>query len=347
MAKGGTTPGPTQSTTVKNDKQSKLTKLAMPYAENFATGGVPELPDFSLVAGFDPLQTQGQEMVLGSTDAMQNIVGSAGQGNAFLSSGAALDPNSNPALRATIDASTRPIIQNLMETVMPSIRNNAVATGNFGSSRQGIAQGLATGRAATAVGDTAAKVATAGYNSGLDAMGKAQANAAGVAGAQAIPGMTTSGVGDVRQALAQMLLGEQGQRHNYEQTGDLMMARELMSLAQGVPGGTAISSASVPEQDPMMQYLGMAIQAAGAAAKMAPMMAASDRNLKDAIIPVGELSNGLKLYTFHYKDDPFKTRHWGVMAQEVEDVLPSAVVMHNGVKSVNYRELFKSLENVK
>lgn len=339
MAKGSSpTPGPQQTTTVVNPKQDKLVKLAMPFAKEFAASN-PTMPDFPLVAGFDPLQMQGQETVLGAVGAQGDIVGAAGTGNQFLSSGQVLYPGSNPALQATIDASTRPIIQNLLEAVLPGIRNNAVATGNFGSSRQGVAEGLATGRAAQAVGDTAAKVATTGYNSGLDAMVKGQQLAPTIAGSQAIPGMTQSSVGDVRQALAQAMLGEQAQRHNFDQTFPLMMARELMSLAQGVPGGTTISQASVPQQDPTMQYIGMGMQALPL---LMTMM--SDRNMKEDIVEVGKLKNGLPIYVFTYKLDITRTRRLGLMAQDVEQVIPDAVVKRNGVLFVNYRRVFEELE---
>lgn len=334
MAKGATSPQ-TQTTQVVNPNQAKLVKWAMPYAKEFATGGGPKLFDGSLVAGFDPLQTQGQEAVLGSTGAMGDIVGAAGTGNQFLASGDVLRPESNPALRATIDASTRPIIENLMEQALPGIRGGAVTTGNFGSSRQGIAEGLATGRAAQAVGDTAAKVATAGYNSGLGAMTDAQKNAATIAQAQSLPGQTTSAVGDVRQALAQALLGEQGQRFNYEQQLPLLMAKELMGLASGTPGGQIVTTASTPQANPIAQYAGLGTAAGGlmtGAANLLPvLMGMSDPKAKENIVQIGELFDKTPIYRFTYKGS--RMVHVGLMADKV---CPEAVTDINGVLFVDY-----------
>lgn len=71
----------------------------------------------------------------------------------------------------------------------------------------------------------------------------------------------------------------------------------------------------------------------GAAALMAP--AASDRRLKKNIRKLGKTPAGVNIYEFEYKAKPGKMV--GVMAQEVEKLIPDAVfVMNNGYKAVNY-----------
>ena len=66
------------------------------------------------------------------------------------------------------------------------------------------------------------------------------------------------------------------------------------------------------------------------------MMAMSDRRLKSNIVRVGELPNGLSVYEY----DIFGRREHGVMAQEVEKVIPEAVLMHSsGYKMVDYSKL--------
>jgi hypothetical protein len=81
----------------------------------------------------------------------------------------------------------------------------------------------------------------------------------------------------------------------------------------------------------------------GAAALMAP---ASDIRMKENIEHIGWLPNGLPVYTYEYKpefrDDPFAGhgKHIGVMAQEVEQVMPEAVITReDGYKMVNYGAL--------
>lgn len=61
---------------------------------------------------------------------------------------------------------------------------------------------------------------------------------------------------------------------------------------------------------------------------------ASDRRLKRDIKKIGT-KNGHKLYEFSYKGEP--ERYVGVMAQEVQEIMPKAVVvMPNGYLGVNY-----------
>ena len=69
----------------------------------------------------------------------------------------------------------------------------------------------------------------------------------------------------------------------------------------------------------------------------------SDIRMKENIEHVGWLPNGLPVYTYEYKpefrDDPFAGhgKHIGVMAQEVEQVMPEAVITNaDGYKMVNY-----------
>jgi hypothetical protein len=60
----------------------------------------------------------------------------------------------------------------------------------------------------------------------------------------------------------------------------------------------------------------------------------SDERLKEDIEPVGELYDGSNVYRYRYKGDP--TPRIGLMAQEVEQRTPGAVVEIAGYKAVNY-----------
>jgi len=70
----------------------------------------------------------------------------------------------------------------------------------------------------------------------------------------------------------------------------------------------------------------------------------SDRSLKENIVKVGDHPLGIGLYLFDYKASYCETcghgRQFGVMADEVEAVMPGAVSVHpNGHKQVNYAML--------
>jgi len=63
----------------------------------------------------------------------------------------------------------------------------------------------------------------------------------------------------------------------------------------------------------------------------------SDRRLKTNIKKIGEMANGLALYAYDYI---WGEHDIGVMADEVEKVMPKAVItMQNGFKAVNYTML--------
>ena len=65
------------------------------------------------------------------------------------------------------------------------------------------------------------------------------------------------------------------------------------------------------------------------------MFSFSDERLKTDIKRVGKTDGGLPVYTYRYKGDG--TMHMGVMAQDVENVIPEAVAQHeSGYKMVNY-----------
>lgn len=82
----------------------------------------------------------------------------------------------------------------------------------------------------------------------------------------------------------------------------------------------------------MRQILGTGSEVAGA------MIGASDIRIKQNINKVGEI-NGHNVYTFEFKSNPGKLE-MGVMAQEVEEIMPEAVFEIDGVKHVNYSKIF-------
>jgi hypothetical protein len=62
----------------------------------------------------------------------------------------------------------------------------------------------------------------------------------------------------------------------------------------------------------------------------------SDIRLKEDIVPLARLNNGLELYRFRYKGSDH-TDYVGVMAQEVQKIEPDAVWCdHNGYLVVNF-----------
>lgn len=70
----------------------------------------------------------------------------------------------------------------------------------------------------------------------------------------------------------------------------------------------------------------------------------SDPDLKECVVKIGDHPLGIGLYLFDYKPEYRDTwghgRQFGVMADEVEKIMPEAVSVHpDGYKMVNYAML--------
>lgn len=259
---GGSSQQPTQKTTYElSPEQRELMGLAMPGVREFAAS-TPQRYQGSQVAGFTPEQTAGQGMALGAAGMQDTLARNAAGASNFYTSGSVWDPASNPNLKGAVDASVRPIYEGLTEKALPAIRNEAVTTGNFGSSRQGIAEGIATREASRAAGDTASKLVQSQYETNVNAQLKAMGLLPTIQGAQVAGATTTSGVGDVRQAMNQAGINQDVNAFNFDQMAPFLQSKEIMSLLQGLPGGTTTSTGNVPQANPWMQGLGGA--AAGA-----------------------------------------------------------------------------------
>ncbi|MGH9425718.1 MAG: hypothetical protein ACRD2L_05350, partial [Terriglobia bacterium] len=153
---GGGTPAPTQTfQTTKaepwEEQKVFLTKVFQEAQKQYQAAG-PEYFPGSTITPLDPLQTQAQNDLLNfanttaSQFANQNLAA-----NQFLL-GPALYPESNPALAAFGEALIRPLYTNLNTQILPNIRGEFGTGGQYGSSRQGIAEGLASQGTQTVAG---------------------------------------------------------------------------------------------------------------------------------------------------------------------------------------------------
>jgi hypothetical protein len=196
----------------------------------------PKLYPNTAIASYNPTQVQGQQQVLDATGAQQDIANNAANTQAFLS-GPVLDPNQNPGLQGAIQAAYTPLMRTYLQQIMPNIRSNALNTGQFGGSRQGIAEGMATQGLETALGDTAANIINPAYQSGLSAMTQGLALAPSTQGTQTVPGQTTLGVGDTNYALEQARLSEEAQKYVDEQLLPFLSAKQVWDLIFKAPVG--------------------------------------------------------------------------------------------------------------
>jgi hypothetical protein len=107
----------------------------------------------------------------------------------------------------------------------------------------------------------------------------------------------------------------------------------LGSSTQMQQTGSGFGSSVTPGGPSMFQ------QAAGLVGAAAPFFS-SDKRLKTKIKFVRQLANGIRWYTWEWKDKSNKQPTYGVIAQEVQKIKPKAVKTGpDGYLMVNYGAL--------
>ena len=129
------------------------------------------------------------------------------------------------------------------------------------------------------------------------------------------------------------------------QTGQALLAGSPMG---GISGGTGTSAyqRGVYQQP---TALGQAVGAAGTIATIAGAMSGSDIDLKENITKIGELEPGIGWYTWDWNDKGKaigveSEPNEGVLAQEVLEVKPDAVVVKDGYYAVDYAKVLQCKE---
>ena len=259
-------------TTTQNltPEQQSLVGLALPEYQKFAASN-PTLPGGEGVSPFDPLQTAGQEQVLGVVPGASKTVQTAADTNNEIAGGSFLDPGNNPYVQNAVKAATAPIYDQLHENTLPAISAGA-STGaggmsaNFGGSRQGIAEGLASKSASEAAGRTGAGIVNTALGQGLSATNTAIGQAPSTAASLTLPGTITSTVGDVREQKGQQILSAQQQAKQFADFLPVLKAQMLTSGAGSLPGGSATAvGTSNTDANPISQIIGLTAALAGIA----------------------------------------------------------------------------------
>ena len=273
----GQSSGSNQTTTTQQltPEQQALTSLAAGQFQQFA-GSNPTLPTGNqAVAPFTPAQQQGQQMTLGAAGRMEPVLGSAAGTNQYLSSGAFLDPGTNPYVQNAVKAATDPIFQDLSQRTLPGQQATAGAGSgvNYGGSREGIQEAQDVLNAQRTAANTGAGIMNTALGQGLQATGQAIAQAPATAGSLALPGGVTSAVGDVQQQQAQNVLNANNQASWFQQMLPLLKAQMLTGGAAGLPGGSSVSTGTTQQNaDPISQIIGGVSAAGGLAGGLGKLL---------------------------------------------------------------------------
>lgn len=239
-------------------------------------GSGPSYFPGSTVAGFSPDTLNAQTMARGMVGQQQQIAGMGSQNLQNL--GAAIDPNSNPYFQNAVQGAIRPVMQQFTDPGGPlaSIRSGFGQAGQYGSSRQGIAEGVAAGRLGQSVMDMTAQMGSTAYGQGLDANARAAALTPGVMQAQAMPSTTLDAIGQQNQGMNQAFINDAMARFNYDQQLPGQKLAQYQNLVQGSFGGNMSATAEGGNQNSMVAGVGGAATGYGLAYLMGanPMIGA-------------------------------------------------------------------------
>ena len=191
---------------------------------------------------FSPETQVAQNLAVQNAAGAQNSINQINQGVNYGLSGA-MNVQNNPYLQQAMEAAARPINQSFTDAggTFSQIRTGAENAGSYGGSRQGIAEGIAAGRQAQAIGDVTSKMGSEAYNKGQDTFSKTLMFAPQALDAGMTPVNWLSGVGAQKENL-------QAQQADYQTNQNLWALNSpwtpLQNYASLVFGGSSPGSSA-------------------------------------------------------------------------------------------------------
>lgn len=143
------------------------------------------------------------------------------------------DPLSDPLTQQVADAATRPIFRQLEEVALPGVQDAAIGAGQFGGSRQGVAEAVLRDRAATSAGDITARIFSDALERDLLRKERGLGQAGQLLGLQTLPAQLTGQVGAQQDILA-------GEETNAPGRNLLQLAQLLQGFIPGASQTTTV-----------------------------------------------------------------------------------------------------------
>jgi hypothetical protein len=174
---GGALPNVTETQTAKETAPDWYNK-AVTGLSNVGQDYLKKTPD-QLVAGYDPMQTQGYDKVAGAAGAYQ-----PGLANATTTANAAAAGITPERLQQLMNPYTQNVVQELarqsgnalQRNILPQITGGFVGSGALGSSRYAGALGQAMTDVSANLAGEQGKLLSSGYNNAVEALLKEQQN---------------------------------------------------------------------------------------------------------------------------------------------------------------------------
>jgi hypothetical protein len=305
------------------EEAKRLYQSPTPYAP-FQTYIDPSQQTLSALGGIEQRAMAGSPLTRSAQGQLQSTISGD-----YLSG--------SPFFQGAFQAATRPLEQQFGQNIM-DIRSKLSSAGRYGSGAQTALEGRAAEGLATGMSDIAGRLAYQNYEAERQRQQAATMAAPEMAAADYNDLSKLLSTGLAREGYTQAQIADQLARYQYD-----MPESRLSTFLTGVYGAP---SGSVQERpiysDPSQQGFGNLLSLAGAAGSLG-FKPFSDIRTKENIKQVGSMANGLGVYEYEYKKE-FKDhssaghgKFIGVMAHEVEKVIPEAVsVDSDGYKHIDY-----------
>lgn len=321
-------------------------RLRGPLADELSrliqSGGGPTFGG-PFTAGLSPEEGQllgnafGASTRSGLTDRARETMGRTIEGD-FLS------PESNPFLQETIRAAQRPVIEQFQDVTLPRLRSQFTRAGQSVQARPGPSgEGLSspfdeavsrTSRGAmNALSDISTNIASQNFQQERSRQQTAAQNAPAFERAELdrlVQGLQT-------QALPRLIEQQgidQGLKEFRRRMNTLL---EVLRVGGGLSAPQTAVLPGVQGTSGFLGNVGQGIgQGLGQAGGAAAGAAMSDRRLKSGIREIGRRTDGIGVYFYWL----FGAPEVGVLADEVEPVIPEAVGEIDGYATVDYAKVF-------
>lgn len=233
--------GAGDTTTTSQVKYSPAQQALIDKALPTLTGTLQnpfKLPDFLQTQPFNPTQQLAQSQALAAAQGPVSQFTDQIFKNAQFLSGPALSPDTNPYLAQTAEAAIRPVTRALTSEWLPAIRGGAIESNVLGGSRQGLAEGKAIERAATAASDVSGRIYSDAYQQGVNNLVKNMALAPQTASLGLYPSSVIEGVGAQQYGLESAFGAERYNRNLTGQQLPYLTAKDVLGTALGLGTGT-------------------------------------------------------------------------------------------------------------
>jgi len=286
--------------------------------------GAPDYYPGASLAGFTPAQEAAQKGVAGYATGPR-AAGQQAHAEGALTRGLSGEVDLtkfNPMMNALGSQ----MKSQLTGSVLPGIRQSMVEYQPGGSSRGDLVQSQAISAANQQMMNKAAEMYGGAYQGAQDRATQWGSQYPSIMGAPLSMYGALGDVGAQQRSMQQEAINRDMSKYDYNANKDANQLANYMSMISGDYGGTTTKTA------PGTDYGAMAMQGLMSAAAM------SDERLKENIRHIGTY-NDINWYEYNYLWSPKK---WvGVIAQELERIMPEAVGKINGYRYVNYEMVLK------